>query len=75
MTERNIGIIGDGGTDRAIFKKICECILSDPNDNSCTLIFTELKRQTIHDYVDRYCKEIRKTNNDVCYLTQYCGHF
>lgn len=68
MTERNIGIIGDGGTDRAIFKKICECILSDPNDNSCTLIFTELKRQTIHDYVDRYCKEIRKTN-DVCYLT------
>jgi hypothetical protein len=68
MIERNIGIIADGATDIAIFKKICECILSHPSDNNFTLNYIELKRQTIHDYVDRYCRETKK-NNDVCYLT------
>lgn len=29
MLARNIGIIGDGATDIAIFKKISECILSE----------------------------------------------
>ena len=37
MLERNIAIVGDGATDRAIFKKISECILSDGDENNVTL--------------------------------------
>ncbi len=59
---RNIGIVGDGATDIAIFKKICECLLAK-EDN-----FILLKRQTIHDYVERYCREVNKVNS-ICYLT------
>jgi len=66
--KRNIGIVGDGATDIAIFKKICECILSNEEQNDVPPNYIELKRQTIHDYVERYCKEVSKVNS-VCYLT------
>ncbi len=68
MLARNIGIIGDGATDRAIFKKISECILSDEDQNNVTLNYIELRRQTIHDAVDKYCREADKII-DGCYLT------
>ncbi|MEY3404353.1 MAG: hypothetical protein RLZZ86_3975 [Cyanobacteriota bacterium] len=54
MLARNIGIIGDGATDIAIFQKISECILSDEDQNNVTLNYIELRRQTIHDAVDKY---------------------
>lgn len=68
MLERNIAIVGDGATDRAIFKKISECILSDEDQNNVTLNYIELNRQTIHDAVDKYCREADKIK-DSCYLT------
>ncbi|WP_242032308.1 hypothetical protein [Aphanizomenon flos-aquae] len=68
MLERNIAIVGDGATDRAIFKKISECILSDGDENNVTLNYIELSRQNIHDAVERYCKEVNKINSG-CYLT------
>lgn len=70
MIERNIGIVGDGATDRAIFKKISECILSDGNEENVTLNYVELSRQNIHDSVERYCREVNKSKlNSACYLT------
>lgn len=68
MLERNIGIIGDGATDVAIFQKISQCILSDKLEDKISLNYIDLKRQTIYDYIDRYCREANKVNN-VCYLT------
>ncbi|MFN7525947.1 MAG: hypothetical protein ACK5QA_00725 [Dolichospermum sp.] len=68
MLARNIGIIGDGATDIAIFKKISECILSDEDQNNVTLNYIELNRQNIHDAVDKYCREADKIK-DSCYLT------
>jgi len=68
MLERNIGIVGDGATDIAIFKKICECILSNGDRDSPTANYIELKRQNIHDCVERYCREVNKVSS-VCYLT------
>ncbi|MBD2295663.1 hypothetical protein H6G06_19830 [Anabaena sphaerica FACHB-251] len=68
MLERNIGIVGDGATDIAIFRKISECILSDGEQNNVTLNYIELRRQTIHDAVEKYCREANKIT-DGCYLT------
>ncbi|MBD2444494.1 hypothetical protein H6G25_15140 [Dolichospermum sp. FACHB-1091] len=68
MLTRNIGIIGDGGTDIAIFKKISECILSDGDQNNVTLNYIELNRQNIHDAVDKYSRDADKIK-DSCYLT------
>ncbi|MFM7405542.1 MAG: hypothetical protein ACKO3K_02435 [Cuspidothrix sp.] len=68
MLERNIGIIGDGATDIAIFRKISECILSDEDKNNVTLNYIELSRQNIHDAVQKYCREANKIT-DGCYLT------
>lgn len=68
MLERNIGIIGDGATDREVFKNISECILSDGNKNNLTLNYIELSRQNIHDAVEKYCREANKIT-DGCYLT------
>jgi hypothetical protein len=37
MKERNIGIVGDGATDRLIFGKIVECLLlKDDSDHAST---------------------------------------
>jgi hypothetical protein len=55
--KRNIGIIGDGRTDRIIFGKIAECILTEDTSQEfidCNII--ELERQNIHDIVDRYLR-------------------
>ena len=68
MLARNIGIIGDGATDIAIFKKISECILSDEDQNNVTLNYIELNRQNIHDAVDKYCREADKIKDNY-YLT------
>jgi hypothetical protein len=68
MLERNIASVGDGATDRAIFRNISECILSDWDQNPVTLNYIELSRQNIHDAVERYCKEVNKINSG-CYLT------
>lgn len=53
--KRNIGIIGDGPTDRRIFGKIVECILTEDTSKEfidCNII--ELGRKNIHDYVEKY---------------------
>jgi len=68
MPERNIGIVGDGATDIAIFRKIADCILSDGDQNNVILNYIELRRQNIHDAVERYCREANKIT-DGCYLT------
>lgn len=58
MVQINIGIIGDGATDRAIFKRIVEVILADKNNH---LKIYELRRQSIHDAVDRYWQTATKS--------------
>lgn len=63
MTEikRNIGIIGDGPTDRIIFGKIVECILTEDTSKEfidCNLI--ELQRQNIHSAVEKYLRSQKK---------------
>lgn len=58
---RNIGIVGDGSTDRAIFQKIIQVMLG----NSSTpeqLNFVELKRPNLRDFVDNYWKDANKQN-------------
>lgn len=58
---RNIGIVGDGTTDRAIFQKIIQVMLG----NSSTpeqLNFVELKRPNLRDFVDNYWKDANKQN-------------
>jgi hypothetical protein len=54
---RHIGIIGDGETDYRVFKKIAEILLA----NEVEVI--ELRRQTLHDAVDKYWKDIRKNDS------------
>jgi len=51
---RRIGIIGNGETDYQVFKKIAEILLS----NEVKVI--ELRKQTLHDAVDKYWKDTRK---------------
>jgi len=59
---RNIAIVGDGGTDRAIFRKIVEVILGGDNQNNIN--FVELIRQhSLRESVDIYWKAASKTNN------------
>ncbi|OQW93237.1 MAG: hypothetical protein BWK79_12225 [Beggiatoa sp. IS2] len=48
---RRIGIISDGETDYRVFKKIVETLLS----NEVKVI--ELRKQTLHDAVDKYWKD------------------
>ncbi|WP_254175252.1 hypothetical protein [Planktothrix pseudagardhii] len=53
--KRNIGIIGDGPTDRKIFAKLVDCILTEETAQEfidCNII--ELQRQTIHDAIEKY---------------------
>ncbi|ACK68592.1 hypothetical protein PCC7424_0122 [Gloeothece citriformis PCC 7424] len=58
MAERNIGIIGDGATDRQIFGQLVKILL----DND-TLNIIELKRQNIRDHIDCYWKTADKQKN------------
>ena len=56
MGQRNIAVVGDGATDRAIFLKIAEVILSP---DSVTLV--ELIRQNnLHNCVERYWTAAKK---------------
>ena len=57
VIKRNIGIIGDGSTDRIIFGKIAESILTEDTSKEfidCNII--ELPSQNIHDAVEKYLK-------------------
>ncbi len=64
MGHRNIGVIGDGATDRAIFLKIAEVILS-----SDSLTTVELNRQNnLHDCVERYWNAAKKKKEKEYYL-------
>ena len=56
--KRNIGIIGDGPTDRIIFTKIVECILTeeDPSKELIDCNIIELQRQNIFDFIQKYVK-------------------
>lgn len=53
---RNIGIISDGETDYRTFKKIIETLLSTQVN------VIDLRRQTLHDAVDKYWKDINKNS-------------
>lgn len=53
---RNIGIISDGETDYLVFKKIVETLHSD------RVNVIDLRRQTLHDAVDKYWKDINKNS-------------
>lgn len=59
VVERNIGIIGDGATDRKIFIKLIESILSN---NSTPVNYIELSRKQIRDSIDRYWREASRNN-------------
>jgi hypothetical protein len=51
--QRNIGIIGDGPTDRKIFGAMVKSILTEDTDLiDCNIV--ELQRQNIHDFVEKY---------------------
>ncbi len=60
--KRNIGIIGDGPTDRIIFTKIVECILTEEDLSKelidCNII--ELQRQKIFDSIQEYVNAEKK---------------
>jgi hypothetical protein len=60
--KRNIGIIGDGPTDRIIFTKIVECILTeeDPSKELIDCNIIELQRQKIFDFIQKYVNEDKK---------------
>jgi len=60
--KRNIGIIGDGPTDRIIFTKIVECILTeeDPSKEFIDCNIIELQRQKIFDFIQEYVKAKKK---------------
>jgi hypothetical protein len=61
--ERNIGIVGDGGTDRAIFKKLAEVLLSENNSSNVTWNYFELIRQhELRTRVDEYWRKATKVN-------------
>jgi hypothetical protein len=53
LLQRNIGIIADGGSDYAIFKRIVECIIEGNYSSPSEVNFVELRNQSIRDYVDR----------------------
>ncbi len=57
---RNIGIIGDGRTDRTIFKKIVQSILSTNENNNVN--FVELNRPNLglRNAIDKYWKDSSK---------------
>jgi hypothetical protein len=59
VVERNIGIIGDGATDRKIFIKLIESILFN---NPIPVNYIELSRKQIRDSIDRYWREASKNN-------------
>lgn len=59
VVKRNIGIIGDGATDRKIFIKLIESILSN---NPLPINYIELSRKQIRDSIDRYWREANKNN-------------
>jgi hypothetical protein len=54
--QRQIGIISDGETDYRVFKKIIETLLSTQVN------VIDLRRQTLHDAVDKYWKDINKNS-------------
>lgn len=58
MGKRNIGVVADGPTDRLIFLKIAESILSEEMNQ------IELRRQSIRDAIDKYWAEANRTG---CY--------
>ncbi len=57
---RNIGIIGDGKTDRTIFKKIVQSIL--PRNENDNVNFVELNRPSLglRNAIDKYWKDSSK---------------
>ena len=63
VVERNIGIIGDGATDRKIFIKLIKSILFN---NPLPVNYIELSRKQIRDSIDRYWREASK--NKTYYL-------
>ncbi len=60
---RNIGIVGDGETDRAIFEKFIQCVLLNGTFNTTSFNICKLSRQTVRDYVDRYWKSATRSQN------------
>ncbi len=64
---RNIGIVGDGSTDRAIFKKIIQVML-DNRYQPEKLNFFDLKRSNCRDFVDAYWKAANKPKQNEYYL-------
>jgi hypothetical protein len=62
MKERNIGIVGDGATDRLIFGKIVECMLSKSGSNSVSVKIIELDEHDLHNDVDLYWKAADRGN-------------
>ncbi|OIP72964.1 MAG: hypothetical protein AUK43_01855 [Oscillatoriales cyanobacterium CG2_30_40_61] len=63
--KRNIGIIGDGPTDRIIFTKIVECILTeeDPSKELIDCKIIELQRQKIFDFIQEYVNAEKKNSS------------
>ncbi|MDM8551322.1 hypothetical protein QUF72_14655 [Desulfobacterales bacterium HSG2] len=56
MAKRNVGIVGDGATDRLVFLKLATIILSGGINQ------VELRRQNIRDAIDRYWKDASTKN-------------
>lgn len=54
---RHVGIIGDGETDYRVFRKIVETLLV----NEVKIV--ELRRQTLHDAIEKYWKNTRKNDS------------
>ena len=59
VVEINMGIIGDGATDRKIFIKLIKSILFN---NPLQINYIELSRKQIRDSIDRYWREASKNN-------------
>jgi len=57
---RRVGIVGDGETDHQVFKKIVETLLSGQVE------VVELRRQTLHDAVDKYWNCLKNNNPEKC---------
>ena len=62
MKKRNIGIVGNGPTDRSFFGKVAECIISKSGSDNTSFNIIPLNRHNLHDDVDRYWEEADKTN-------------
>lgn len=58
--DRNVGIVGDGSTDQAIFGQIVECILSNGSSINDVRVIP-LIRPTLAVHVERYWKEATRT--------------